>query len=70
MEEQPAQILVQYCKASDLNAGTGECAAPFYGPPPAVIPRLSAADAYVLTAAIASCWAVGFVIKRARRTTY
>lgn len=70
MEEQPATLLVQYCKAADFNATTGQCLAPFYGPPPTVIPRLSVTDGLELTAAIAGCWAIGFVIKRARRTTY
>lgn len=70
MEEQPATLLVQYCKAADFNATTGQCLAPFYGPTPTAIPRLSVADGLQLTTAIGLCWAIGFVIKRARRTIY
>lgn len=61
-------VLAQYCKTADFDAVTGTCAAPFWGPYSTVIPPLPIEDAWPIAACIAAIWAVGFVIKRARKT--
>lgn len=63
------ELLTIYCKASDLDALTGVCAAPFYGPAPSLLPQMSAADGVQLSIAIISVWAIGFYIKSGRRLT-
>lgn len=68
MEEQPAQFLVQYCKAADYNAATGECVAPFYGPASSFPPALDVVEGIQVSAVIIGAWAIGFYIKQARRT--
>ncbi|WP_408953710.1 hypothetical protein [Lysobacter sp. Hz 25] len=69
MQDQPAspQLLVQYCKASDFNAATGECVAPFYGPASSFPPVLDAAEGFAVSVVIIGSWAIGFYIKQARR---
>lgn len=62
-------LLVLNCKASDFDAATGVCAAPFYGPAPAILPRLSAADGAILSALIVGAWAIGFTVKQARNVS-
>ena len=66
MEGEP--LMQQYCKASDFDAATGVCAAPFWGPSQGLLPDLSAADGVAISAAIIGAWAIGFVIKQARRS--
>ena len=65
--EAPSHILVLTCMPQDFDAETGVCSAPIYGPMPTLLPVLSIADGIQLTAAIASCWAIGFLIKEGRR---
>jgi len=62
-----AQLLTLYCKASDFNAATGQCAAPFYGPHSTLLPPLSMADASLIAACIGMLWGIGFKIRAARR---
>lgn len=62
-------VLVLHCKASDYDASTGVCAAPFYGPASSFPPPLDVTEALLISAAIASCWGVGFMIRQARRAT-
>lgn len=64
MEE---QVLTVYCMASDYDASTGTCAAPFYGPAHTFLPTLSAAEGAQLAAVIVGIWAIGFYIKQGRR---
>lgn len=67
MEEET--VLVQYCKASDFDAATVACSAPFYGPAPSLVPQLDMVDALLISAQIAGMWAIGFVVKQARKPT-
>ena len=67
MEEETLQL---YCKASDFDASTGTCAAPFYGPSQGLLPNLSAADGIAISAGIITCWGIGFIIKSARKTIH
>lgn len=60
-------ILVLHCKASDFNAATGQCAYPFYGPAPSLLPAIDVQDGLALSGAIAGMWAVGFMIRQCRR---
>ncbi|WP_342315418.1 hypothetical protein [Lysobacter sp. FW306-1B-D06B] len=64
-----AQLLTLYCKASDFDAATGQCVAPFYGPHSTLLPPMSMADASVIAACIGMLWAIGFKIRAARRVT-
>ncbi|MET4727144.1 hypothetical protein ABIE09_000938 [Lysobacter enzymogenes] len=50
------EILVQYCKAADYNASTGECLAPFYGPKPSFPPVLDAAEGFAISVTIIGSW--------------
>lgn len=64
------ELLTVYCRVADYNAATGQCAAPFFGPPPSsVLPPLSAAEGFQLATVIVGIWAVGFFIKSGRRVT-
>ena len=63
-------VLVQYCKASDYNAETNVCAAPFYGVHEGLLPALSAADGVLISASIMSAWAIGFMVKQGRRSAF
>ncbi|MEH6416211.1 hypothetical protein [Pseudomonas sp. CGJS7] len=71
MPETTPQLLTQYCKATDFNASTGECVAPFYGPVQAsgFLPALDAAEGFLISVVIIGTWAIGFYIKQARRVT-
>lgn len=60
-------VLVLHCKASDYDASTGVCAYPFYGPASSFPPPLDAQDGLLISAAIAGCWGVGYMIRQARR---
>lgn len=62
-------VLVLHCKASDFNASTGQCAFPFYGPAPILLPPIDVAEALLISCAIASMWGLGFMIRQARRVT-
>ncbi|ABS31640.1 TPA: hypothetical protein UN285_000008 [Stenotrophomonas maltophilia] len=62
-------VLVLHCKASDFDAATGQCAHPFYGPAPILLPPISVADSLVISCSIAGMWGVGFMIRQARRVT-
>ncbi|MDY0955683.1 MAG: hypothetical protein ACN6RH_07375 [Stenotrophomonas rhizophila] len=62
-------VLVLHCKASDFDASTGQCAYPFYGPAPMLLPPISVQEALLISASIAGCWGVGFMIRQARRVT-
>lgn len=62
-----SELLSIYCKASDYDALTGTCAAPFYGPTAHLLPQLSAAEGAQLATVIVGIWAVGFYIKQGRR---
>lgn len=64
MEE---STLVLHCKASDFDASTGQCAYPFYGPAPMLLPPIGVVDALAISASIAGCWGVGYMIRQARR---
>lgn len=66
MEGEPLMQL--YCKASDFDAATGVCAAPFYGPSQGLLPNLTAAQGLSISAVLITAWGVGFLIKRARKT--
>ncbi|PJK12478.1 hypothetical protein CO613_11450 [Lysobacteraceae bacterium NML07-0707] len=66
---QQAELLVMYCKASDFDAVTHTCTAPFFGAAPSLVPRLSAAEGLELSIAIIGCWAIGFMVKQARHVT-
>ena len=56
------------CNAEDFNASTGECAAPYYGSPPTLIPTMTAAEGAVIAAAIAGTWTLGLVARLLIRT--
>jgi len=60
-------VLVAYCKASDYDATTGVCAAPFYGPASSFPPPLDAVEGLAVSGLIAGCWAIGFFIRQGRR---
>ncbi|MFC4729260.1 hypothetical protein [Coralloluteibacterium thermophilus] len=62
-----AQVLVPYCRVADFDAATGTCAAPFWGPHQGVLPPLTMVDASLIAAGIISLWAIGFIIRQARR---
>ena len=59
-------VLTLYCKASDYDAATNVCAAPFYGPSQGLLPNLSAEDGVLISAAIIATWGIGFVTKQGR----
>lgn len=67
MEEEESAFLVLHCKASDYEASTGQCVAPFWGPAPSLVPELDMADVVIISAQIAGMWAIGFLIKQARK---
>ena len=60
-------VLVLHCKASDYDAQTGVCAAPFFGPSSSFPPPLDVADGLAVSGIIAGCWAIGFMIRQGRR---
>lgn len=60
-------ILVLHCKASDFDAATGTCVAPFFGPASSFPPPMDVAEGLLISAAIASAWAVGHLIRQSRR---
>ncbi|HAU80464.1 MAG TPA: hypothetical protein DCW96_07315 [Stenotrophomonas sp.] len=62
-------VLTLYCKQADFDASTGQCAYPFYGPAPMLLPPISVSEALLISASIAGCWGVGFMIRQARRVT-
>lgn len=62
-------ILVLHCKASDYDASTGVCAYPFYGPASSFPPPLGVEDSLLISAAIGGAWAVGYMIRQARRAS-
>ncbi|WP_312704147.1 hypothetical protein [Stenotrophomonas lactitubi] len=62
-------VLVLHCKASDFDAATGQCASPFYGPAPMLLPPIDVTEALLISCAIASMWGLGFMIRQARRVT-
>lgn len=61
------QLLVPYCKASDLDSLSGTCSELVWGPPPTALPPLSREDGMILCGLCISAWFVGFLIKQARR---
>lgn len=63
------ETYVLYCKAEDFDATAQTCSAPFYGPAPSFLPPLGVTDALVISASIAGCWGVGYMIKMARRAS-
>lgn len=67
MAQETEQLLTVYCKASDYDATTGQCAAPFYGPHEGLLPNLSATDGIEISGAIIGAWAIGFMIKQGRK---
>lgn len=60
-------ILVLHCKASDFDASTGQCAYPFYGPSPMLLPPIDVQEGLLISVAIAGCWGVGYMIRQSRR---
>lgn len=60
-------LLVQHCLSQDYDAATGVCAAPFWSAQSGGLPPLSVVDGLAISAAIGGCWAIGFVIKSARK---
>ncbi|WP_422506155.1 hypothetical protein [Stenotrophomonas sp. GZD-301] len=60
-------ILVLHCKASDFDASTGQCAYPFYGPTPMLLPPIDVEEGLLISAAIAGMWGVGYMIRQCRR---
>lgn len=62
-------VFVQSCKEVDYDAVTGQCAAPFFAPSSSFPPPLDVAEGLLISAAIAGCWGVGFMIRQARRVT-
>lgn len=63
------ETLQLYCKASDFDASTGTCAAPFYGPSQGFLPNLSAAEGAEISGLIIMLWGIGFIIKTARKSS-
>ncbi|ENB4191195.1 hypothetical protein [Stenotrophomonas maltophilia] len=62
-------VLTLYCKQADFDASTGQCAHPFYGPAPMLLPPIDAADGLAISVAIAGMWGVGYMIRQARRVS-
>lgn len=60
-------ILVAYCKASDYDATTGTCVAPFFGPASSFPPPIDVVEGLLLTSVIGGAWGIGFMIRQARR---
>jgi len=60
-------VLVQACLESDYNAETHVCANPYYIPQSTVLPPLSIADAQTIGLAMATVWALAWVIRRLKR---
>jgi len=60
-------VLTLYCKQADFDASTGQCAYPFYGPAPMLLPPIGVADSLIISASIAGCWGIGHMIRQARR---
>lgn len=56
------------CAEADLDALTGECAAPMWVEDSGVFPRLPIADAMEIASAIALLWAIAFCWRVIRRT--
>lgn len=49
------------CEDADYNAGTGECAAPYYLEQPGVLPALpTVQDSYEIGSAIALLWIIAY----------
>lgn len=60
-------VFVLSCKEADYDASTGQCAAPFFAPASSFPPPLDVTEGLLISAAIAGCWGVGFMIRQARR---
>ncbi|TDB26197.1 hypothetical protein ATCM_00050 [Stenotrophomonas sp. ATCM1_4] len=60
-------VLVAHCKASDFDAATQTCAAVFWGPTQSFPPPMSVGEGISLSAVIAGAWAIGYMIRSARR---
>jgi hypothetical protein len=61
-------LLVLTCKASDFNATTQTCAAPFYSQQAEALPSMSIDDAQQIGMAIALLWAVAWGIRALKKT--
>lgn len=59
-------LLSLYCKPQDYDATQQVCTAPFYGPAPSGLPKLSAVEGLELASLIVGCWAIGFLVKQGR----
>lgn len=64
---EPETVLALYCKASDFDAATQTCAAPFYGVKEGLLPSLSVEEGVVIAGGIIATWALGFICKQGRR---
>lgn len=62
-----AAHLVLSCKEADFDAGTAQCAAPFYSYQPTAWPALSIADAQEIGVAMALLIATAWVFRRLRK---
>lgn len=59
-------LLALYCRSEDFDATQQVCNAPFYGPAPSGLPKLSAVEGAELAALIVGVWAIGFLVKQGR----
>lgn len=59
-----ADTLIIACDAADINAVTGECAAPYFTPyAPHPMPELSLEDGMVIAFAIVGIWTLGLIAR-------
>lgn len=61
------QNLVATCAPENVDATTGTCSHVEWVNYAGGLPPLSIADGFAISAAIAGCWAVGFVVRLAKK---
>ncbi|MBV2210285.1 MAG: hypothetical protein KUL77_12075 [Thermomonas sp.] len=59
--------LVMHCLASDFDAVTNACAAPFWSVASSFPPPMSIEDSLLISSAIGVLWGIGHMIRQSRR---
>ena len=60
-------LMVLTCKASDFDAVTHTCAAPFYSEQVTSLPTMTVEDAQAIGLAVALLWATAYVFRMLKR---
>lgn len=58
------------CDSANIDATTGVCSAPYWSPPPSLLPPLDAVGGMEIGVAILAAWATAFTFRHLARSFF